>query len=70
VTGDLNASILETEVVLQRADGSGHHDFFVYDIDGNLANSAKFPAGERPAPSTCMSCHYSGKSGKFERVGR
>ena len=70
VTGDLNASVLETEVVLQRADGSGHHDFFVYDIDGNLANSAQFPAGERPAPSTCMSCHYSGKSGKFERVGR
>ena len=70
VTGDLNASVLETEVVLQRADGSGHHDFFVYDTYGNLANSAQFPAGERPAPSTCMSCHYSGKSGKFERVGR
>jgi hypothetical protein len=69
-TGDLEALVLETEVVLERKDGSGNHDFFVYDIHGNLANNAQFPAGDRPAPSTCMSCHYSSKSGKFERVGR
>jgi hypothetical protein len=69
-TGDLEALVLETEVVLERKDGSGNHDFFVYDIHGNLANNAHFPAGHRPAPSTCMSCHYSKKSGKFERIGR
>jgi hypothetical protein len=69
-TGDLNALILETEIARERSDQSGHHDFFVYDSAGNLANSAHFPAGERAAPSTCLSCHYSGKTGRFERVGR
>ena len=68
--GDLNAPVLETEVVRERSDTSGHYDFFVYDIHGKLTNRAQFPSGERPAPSTCMSCHFSRKSGKFERVGR
>lgn len=69
-SGDLNAQVLETEVVVERADGSGNHDFYVYSLDGALVNTAMFPAGERPAPSTCMSCHYIKSSGKFSRVGR
>lgn len=69
-SGDLNAPVVETEVVVERADGSGNYDFYVYSVDGALVNTALFPAGERPAPSTCMSCHYKKSSRKFSRIGR
>lgn len=69
-SGDRDAAVLETEIVYERSDESGNHDFYVYDSNGLLSTTADFPAGKRPAPSTCMSCHYSALTGKFERVGK
>ena len=69
-SGDTRATVLETEIVYERGDNSKNHDFYVYNSDGVLSNTAEFPAGKRAAPSVCMSCHYSAKTGKFNRVGR
>lgn len=69
-SGDRDAAVLETEIVYERSDESGNHDFYVYDSNGLLSTTADFPAGKRPAPSTCMSCHYSALTGKFGRVGK
>jgi hypothetical protein len=68
-TGDVTAPLIETEIAVERSDGSGNVDFYSYNADGQLSTTAIFPAGERPVPGVCLSCHYSSTSGKFERSG-
>jgi hypothetical protein len=70
VNGDLDAKIIETEVVIERSDHSGNFDFFAYDAAGQLSASAWFPSGEKPLPGICLSCHHSPTSGTFKRSGR
>jgi hypothetical protein len=55
----LTAPVRETEIAIDRDDGSGNADFYVYDKDGHLSTVSNFPAGERPAPSFCLGCHHS-----------
>ena len=56
--GDLNATKLETEIAMRRVGGERTFEFYTYDKNGNLAEFSEFPAGERPSPSVCVSCHY------------
>lgn len=68
-TGDVTAPLIETEIAFERNDGSGNVDFYSYNADGQLSTTSIFPAGERPTPGVCMSCHHSPSTGKFERSG-
>lgn len=68
-TGDVTAPLIETEIAVERNDGSGNVDFYSYNADGQLSTTSRFPAGERPTPGVCLSCHHSSSSGKFERSG-
>lgn len=65
--GDLTAKILETEIIIDRRDGSPNADFYVYNENGQLATTSHFPVGERPAPLFCLGCHYKSDHGSFER---
>jgi hypothetical protein len=58
-SADLSAPVRETEVAIDRDDGTGHADFYAYNKDGRLSTISTFPAGERAAPSICLGCHYS-----------
>lgn len=68
-TGDLTAPVLETEIALERMDGSGNADFYAYDDAGHLSRMSTFPSGERPVPSSCMGCHFRKQSRTFPREG-
>ena len=68
--GDLNARILETEISVERNDGSGNYDYYAYNEHGQLSTTAQFPAGERTVPGVCVSCHYSASTGRFGRAGK
>jgi hypothetical protein len=59
-SGDASAARLETEVAVARRDGSGDWDFYAYDLAGRLSDHSFFPAGERPSPQVCITCHYDG----------
>jgi hypothetical protein len=58
-SADVNAPVRETEVAIDRDDGSGNADFYAYNKDGRLSTTSTFPAGERTAPAVCLSCHHS-----------
>ncbi len=68
-TGDLTSPVRETEVAIERLDGSGNADFYSYDHLGRLSKTSMFPAGERPAPSVCMGCHFNRSTRTFARDG-
>lgn len=55
--GDRDAARLETEIAIKRV-GDASYDFYAYDPAGNLAENSHFPAGLRPSPTVCVSCHY------------
>lgn len=56
-TGDVSTAVLETEVAVERANGSDW-DFYSYNEAGDLVEYSTFPAGQRPAPRICIACHY------------
>lgn len=64
--GNPSASILETEVAVQRHLGRDW-DFYSYNQEGALVNFSTFPAGEGPSPRTCLNCHYNSTSRVFNR---
>ncbi len=68
VSDDLTAKVLETEVAIDRADNSGNTDFYSYDVNGRLATTSHFPAGEKPVPGICLGCHHAPESGLFTRL--
>ncbi|MEI6398624.1 MAG: hypothetical protein WCO71_07635 [Pseudomonadota bacterium] len=68
-TGDVTAALLETEIAIERLDGSGNADYYSYNPDGQLSSTSRFPAGERPVPDMCLSCHYNASQGIFGRKG-
>jgi hypothetical protein len=65
-TGDPAAPVRETEVGVKR-EGSEDWDFYAYDSAGKLSETSTFPAGERPSPRICISCHYDAGSRAVER---
>ena len=68
-TGDLSAPVVDTELAVDRRDGSGDADFYVYDAAGALVDRAPFPSGDKPSPSICVSCHYRAATGRVPRQG-
>ncbi len=68
VQGALN--LRETEIVLEAKREAGNFDFYVYDIEGRVAEQSEFPAGIRPAPLVCVSCHMSRGNQKTSRFIR
>jgi hypothetical protein len=56
--GNLNAERLETEIAIRRHGPGRTFEFYTYDKNGNLAEHSEFPAGDRPSPTICVSCHY------------
>jgi hypothetical protein len=66
-TGDLNAPLLETEVAVDRADGSANADFYSYNSAGQLSTTSKFPVGIRQVPGFCFGCHYSAATNTISR---
>jgi hypothetical protein len=68
VTGDLTAPLIETEVAMDRTDGSGNADFYSYDSTGQLSTTALFPGGPKQVPGFCMGCHYSMETKTFDRA--
>lgn len=68
VTGDLTAPLIETEVAMDRTDGSGNADFYSYNSTGQLSTTSLFPGGPRQVPGFCMGCHYSVETKTFERA--
>ena len=67
--GDLGAPVVDTEVAVDRRDGSGDADFYVYGADGRLTTKAPFPAGDKASPTICVSCHYRPELGRVVRRG-
>lgn len=65
--GDLTAPILETEIAMDRTDGSGNADFYSYNSAGQLSTTSMFPGGLRQVPGICMGCHYSAETKTFRR---
>ena len=59
----------ETEVVLERIHIAGDFEFYTYNANGEMALESEFPAGLRPSPITCVSCHLNseGKAARFIR---
>lgn len=54
---DARGSVRETEVAFERIHRKGDYEFYTYDIQGKMVLESEFPAGKRPSPSTCVSCH-------------
>ncbi|MCX6116276.1 MAG: hypothetical protein NT027_01945 [Proteobacteria bacterium] len=67
--GDLSKPVRETEVAIEREDGSGNADFYVYDHDGKISTTSTFPSGDQPSPSSCLSCHFNRNSRTYPRSG-
>lgn len=65
---DLSADVLETEIAIDRTDGSGNADFFSYNRQGQLSTTSTFPVGERPVPGFCLGCHHAPSRGTFGRM--
>jgi len=65
--GNPAAPVRETEIAIERRDGSGNWDFYAYRQDGRLANESRFPVGFRPSPTACLSCHFSVLTGLSRR---
>jgi len=68
-TGDMTTPLLDTEIAIERLDGSGNADYYSYNPDGQLSTTSRFPSGERPVPDMCLSCHYNASQGIFGRKG-
>ena len=68
VIGDLTAPLIETEVAMDRSDGSGNADFYSYNSKGQLSTTSLFPSGPRQVPGFCMGCHYSIETKTFDRA--
>jgi hypothetical protein len=68
-TGDITTPLLETEIAMERLDGSGNADYYSYDPEGQLSSTSRFPSGERPVPDMCLSCHYNASQAIFGRKG-
>ena len=64
---DMNARVLETEVAIDRNDGSGNADFYSYNARGHLSTTSQFPVGERQVPAFCLGCHFQASSETFTR---
>jgi hypothetical protein len=64
-----NGRVRETEVVLERIHIAGDFEFYTYNANGEMALESEFPAGLRPSPITCVSCHLNseGKAARFIR---
>jgi hypothetical protein len=70
-TGDETAAVRETEIIIEREDGSGRWDFYVYGADGALATESEFrnSGGHTTtgrAPVVCASCHYGPETRTFQ----
>ena len=68
MTGDLTSSVLETEIAIDRMDGSENADFYAYNHSGQLSTTSHFPAGERAVPGFCLGCHHAPARGTFGRL--
>ena len=68
MTGDLTQPIIDTEIAMDRIDGSGNADFYSYNSAGQLSTTSLFPGGARQVPGFCMGCHYSAENNNFRRV--
>jgi hypothetical protein len=68
-TGDTTAPVRETEVAIERGDGSGNADFYAYNAEGRLSPTSQFPSGLRPLPSACLACHFHRSGRLFQREG-
>ena len=60
-------AVRETEVAIERIHKPGDYEFYTYNDGGQMVLESEFPAGIRPSPSTCVSCHLSrqGKANRF-----
>ena len=67
IADDGSQQIREIELAVESKREPGNFDFYVYQPDGNLVLESEFPAGSRPAPLICVSCHMDRQSGKTER---
>ncbi len=70
-TGDRNTPVRETELIVEREDGSGAYDYFVYDAEGWLARESTFTGSAHEetigsAPYTCSTCHYHPEQRRFQ----
>lgn len=68
-SGDITAAVRETEVAIERNDGSGSSDFYSYNELGQLSRLSEFPSGPRPVPSACLSCHFQRQDRIFHLEG-
>jgi hypothetical protein len=70
VDGNQNAPVRETEIAIRR-EGVEDWDYFVYDREGNLADTSTFSRVENvagvaaPSPVSCLTCHYDPKDRHF-----
>ncbi len=65
-------TVRETELIISREDLSGQFDFFAYDQKGLLTQTSLFHSqnGKKvsaPVPYSCLTCHYDGTRGVFQR---
>jgi hypothetical protein len=57
----------EVELAVERKRHSNDWEFYAYNANGDLVLESEFPAGIRPAPLVCVSCHMSGQTKKASR---
>lgn len=62
-----SGGVRETEIAVATKDGRGDFRFYVYDASGVLASESEFPAGRRPAPDVCATCHADASTGRIDR---
>jgi hypothetical protein len=62
-----SGGVRETEIAIASKDGRGNFHFYVYDANGALAGESEFPAGTRPAPDVCATCHADAETGRVDR---
>lgn len=67
IEGDLNAQKLETEIAIRRHGEDRTYEFYAYNRQGDLVDYSEFPAGERPSPTICVSCHYNAANRSVSR---
>ncbi|MSP18793.1 MAG: hypothetical protein EXR74_04400 [Bdellovibrionales bacterium] len=65
-------TVRETELIIPRENLSGQFDFFAYDQKGLLTQTSLFQSqnGKKvsaPVPYACLTCHYDGAQGVFQR---